>query len=333
MDLTPTPLLTTLALIFGLLGLVWSADKFVAGAAVTAKNLGMSNLMIGLTIVSFGTSAPEILVSYNAAMHNASDMAIGNALGSNLANIGLVLAATVFVAPIAISRGLLRREIPLLLAVTLLAGYCLLDYVMEFHESIILIGALIVTLWLSVQGQKTDVQTDSAAHSDGTEEIPELSRLMAWVFLIGGLLLLVLSSRVLVWGAKSTAEFMGVSQTIIGLTLVAIGTSLPELAASLVSAIKGHVDIALGNVIGSNIFNIVAVMSVPGFFASVHLEPSILSRDYAFMAGLTGLMIAIIVFDAKFKPGTPKLGKAAGGTFLAVYLAYYYLLFGSTAIA
>jgi cation:H+ antiporter len=330
MELTPTPLMTSLALIFGLLGLVWSADKFVEGAAVTARNLGMSSLMIGLTIVSFGTSAPEILVSYNAAMQNASDMAIGNALGSNLANIGMVLAVTVFVAPVIISRGLLKREIPLLLVVTLLAGYCLLDHMMEFHESIILIGALIVTLWLSIEGQKLEVEGDPAPHSDGTEELPDLSKTMAWISLIGGLLLLVLSSRVLVWGAKEAALYMGVSQTIIGLTLVAIGTSLPELAASVMSAIKGHVDIALGNVIGSNLFNIVAVMAVPGFFATVQLEPSILNRDYAFMAGLTGLMVAIILFDSKVTPGTPKLGKVAGGTFLAVYLAYYYLLFAAS---
>jgi cation:H+ antiporter len=185
-------------------------------------------------------------------------------------------------------------------------------------------------LWLSIEGQKLEVEGDPAPHSDGTEELPDLSKTMAWISLIGGLLLLVLSSRVLVWGAKEAALYMGVSQTIIGLTLVAIGTSLPELAASVMSAIKGHVDIALGNVIGSNLFNIVAVMAVPGFFATVQLEPSILNRDYAFMAGLTGLMVAIILFDSKFTPGTPKLGKVAGGTFLAVYLAYYYLLFAAS---
>lgn len=328
MDLSSSsPLMTALALLFGLIGLVWSADKFVAGAAVTAKTLGMSSLMIGLTIVSFGTSAPEILVSYNAAMQNASDMAIGNALGSNLANIGLVLAVTTFIAPVVINPSLLRREIPLLLAVTLLAGYCLYDYRLEMHESIILLGALIVTMWAMIQGQRTDNTPLTESTDESSDELPELSAIYAWVHLIGGLVLLVISSKILVWGAKNTAEYIGISQTIIGLTLVAIGTSLPELAASVVSALKGHVDIALGNVIGSNIFNIVAVMAVPGLFASVQLEPSILSRDYAFMAGLTGLMIAIILYDAKFNGGKPTLGKVAGGLFLAVYLAYYSLLF------
>lgn len=333
--------LALIAVLVGFIALVWSADQFVNGAGATARYLGMSPLMIGLTVVAFGTSAPEILVSINAALNNASDMAVGNALGSNLANVGLVLAITCFLAPIPIVRGVRRRELPILACITLLAGYVLMDFEVDLIDGILLLSSLIIGGIISVRGQKSEVSEEDL-DLDGLE----MSQTKAMLLLIFGLLLLVASSRLLVWGAKEVAELMGVSQLIIGLTLVAVGTSLPELAASVACALKGQVDIALGNIVGSNIFNIAAVMSVPGLMGGVMLEPEVLTRDYLFMAGITFILIGVIAVDAyqqrKSKAAsapaqaeaighdTVHMGKVAGLIFLMIYIAYYVRLFAST---
>ncbi len=332
--------LALLAVLVGFIALVWSADRFVTGAAVTASHLGMSTMMIGLTIVAFGTSAPEIFVSLNAALHDAADMAVGNALGSNLANVGLVLAVTALITAIPISKSVIRRELPILAAITLLAGYTLLDYKVSFVDGCLLLGSIFVAGYLAFRSHKNNPQLDEdddlAASLEAMtpdEDLDKVSSGKAWMLLIGGLVVLVASSNLLVWGAKSVAIQLGVSQLIIGLTLVAIGTSLPELAASVACALKGQVDIALGNVVGSNIFNLAAVMSIPGLVGGVQLGSEIFNRDYAFMAGITLLLIVVVLTDAlwlRFKhAGTdpqerprPHLGRFAALLFLLGYVLY-----------
>ncbi|SJZ45878.1 cation:H+ antiporter [Oceanospirillum multiglobuliferum] len=311
-------LYSVIALIIGLALLVWSADRFIGGAAATAKNMGMSPLLIGMTIVSIGTSAPEILVSTISAMSGNPGIAIGNALGSNIANIGLVLGITALIAPLPINMKLMKKEIPLLLGVTVLAGVLMFDGELTFLDSSILLACLVGTLFLLFKGD------EGAAQSD--DEIPDLSQKQALFWLIVGLVLLIASSRILVWGAVNIAQYFGVSDLVIGLTIVAIGTSLPELAASVASALKNHHEIALGNVVGSNIFNLLAVLPVPGFFAATVLDAGVMERDYLVMAGITFLVAALIVIMRK----KAKLNRLEGGIFVAVYAAYMYALYAST---
>ncbi|RTE65923.1 calcium/sodium antiporter [Amphritea opalescens] len=308
-----------IALLLGFIILVWSADRFVIGAAGTAKNMGMSPMLIGLTVVSFGTSAPEILVSIMAATTGAGDLAVGNALGSNIANIGLVLGMTALIAPLPVRSKVLKQEIPLLLAITLLAGAVLYDLYLGHIDSIILFLSLIGCLYLFTRFQRNASDDDI---NEEEEELPELSTLWAIFWLITGLLLLAGSSRLLVWGATEIATTLGVSDLIIGLTIVAIGTSLPELAASVASALKGHTDIALGNIVGSNIFNIAAVMAVPGLLAPIALDPMVLWRDYGSMLGLTLLLVALAVYQ---RP--PRISRFEGGILLTAYAGYLALLY------
>ncbi len=307
------------ALIIGLALLVWSADRFIAGAAATARNFGMSPLLIGMTIVSIGTSAPEILVSAIAAIGGNPGLAVGNALGSNIANIGLVLGVTALIAPLPINMKLMRKEIPLLLGVTLLAGAVMLDGQITLVDSLILVTALVISLiWL--------FKGDAEAMADQEEEIPDMPQGKAIFWLLIGLAILIGSSRMLVWGAVNIATSFGVSDVIIGLTIVAIGTSLPELAASVASALKRHHEIALGNVVGSNIFNLLAVLPVPGFFATVAIDPEVMSRDYMTMAGLTFLVAALIVIMRK----KGKLNRVEGGLLGLIYIGYLYVIYLAT---
>ena len=312
-------LTAVLALIAGFIGLIWSADKFVAGAAASARKLGMSTFMIGLTVVAFGTSAPELLVAISAALDDASALAVGNALGSNLANIGLVLAVTALIAGIPISKGLLRNELPLVLAVTALAGYCLYDNDLSRSDGVVLAVALVLTLvWMAIGPKAEEAIIES--------EIPNIEGPSMWIYLVGGLLLLMISSELLVWGAKQLALMLGVSQLVIGLTVVAVGTSLPELAAAVMSALRGHHGMALGNVMGSNIFNILAVMAVPGIIAPVEFSSDVFRRDYVAVAGIT-LLLAIILYVDAFVRSQPRLGKLAASILLGCYAAYYFVLF------
>lgn len=307
------------ALVTGLALLVWSADRFIAGAAATARNFGMSPMLIGMTIVSIGTSAPEILVSAIAAIGGNPGLAVGNALGSNIANIGLVLGVTALIAPLPINMKLMRKEIPLLLGVTLLAGAVMLDGQITLVDSLILVTALVISLLWLFKG-------DAEAVADQEEEIPDMPQGKAILWLLIGLAILIGSSRMLVWGAVNIATSFGVSDVIIGLTIVAIGTSLPELAASVASALKRHHEIALGNVVGSNIFNLLAVLPVPGFFATVAIDPEVMSRDYLTMAGLTFLVAALIVLMRK----KGKLNRVEGGLLGLIYIGYLYVIYLAT---
>jgi cation:H+ antiporter len=309
------------AILVGLIFLVWSADKFVIGAAATARHLGMSQMLVGLTIVSIGTSAPEMFVSAMASIDGAGNLAIGNAIGSNITNIALVLGITALVAPIPLQKGLLKKELPLLMMITLLAGVVLIDLELNLVDALILIAALIFALFLMFQ-QSSD-SGESVIDEDEAAEIESTPTSKAVFWLIVGLITLMASSKALVWGATGIATAFGVSDLVIGLTIVAIGTSLPELAASVASALKGHHDIAIGNVIGSNIFNLLAVMPIPGILAVTAVEPMALYRDYIVMAGVTFALLLFFVIC--YRRGT--LGRIPGIILTAGYLGYMFTLF------
>ncbi|KZZ50462.1 calcium:proton antiporter, partial [Oleiphilus sp. HI0122] len=268
-------LVFSVALIVGLVILIWSADRFVEGAVSTALHLGMTPMLVGLTVVAFGTSAPELIVSAMAALQDSSNLAVGNAIGSNIANIALVLGLTTLVSAIPIKLGILRVELPILLIATSLATLVIIDGTIVFYDGLILSGLLIISLIALAK-----LSSSSEELPEEIDEASDIPQAKAYLYLIGSIVALVLSSRMLVWGASGIATELGVSDLIIGLTIVAIGTSLPELAASIASALKGHHDLALGNIIGSNLFNLLAVMAIPAFISPPIIDQVSLFRDY-----------------------------------------------------
>ncbi len=306
----------TLATLLGFAGLIWSADRFVASSASIAKNLGMSTMTIGLTIVSLGTSAPEVLVALSASLDNSGSLAMGNALGSNVANIALVLAITAIVAPIPIAKQLFKMEAPFLVGVTALLGLFIFNGELSRLEGLILLLLIPVFLWL-VSRTQTNLEQEEIESSEGFK---------TFIWFIVSLAILIGSANTLVWGAKGIALTLGVSELVIGLTIIAVGTSLPELATSVASALKGHHDIALGNIIGSNIFNIIAVASIPGVVGPLVIDASILSRDYIVMAGLTVLLVIACALTLTRKRSGSKLGRSFGAVMLSCFCAYYYFL-------
>ncbi|WP_111641167.1 calcium/sodium antiporter [Marinimicrobium alkaliphilum] len=308
--------LPLLAVIGGFIGVLWSADRFVSGGAALAHHAGVSKLVIGLTIVSFGTSAPEIVVSFSAALRQAGELAVGNALGSNIANIALVLAITALIAPLPVKRHLSQRELPVLLAVTALSGALLVGGHLHAWEGWLLLAALPLALYLLMRGKTRDL---------ADQTLPSMSRAPAILWFIVGLALLIASAEVLVWGAQTIALALGVSPLIVGLTVIAVGTSLPELAASVVSALRGHHDIALGNIIGSNIFNLLMVMAIPAVIQQPAMAPEVFTRDFITMAAITLILVGAIVWALR-RPQA-HLGRALGVALLASYCGYYVWLF------
>lgn len=329
LDSIPPMALAAIAILFGFGGLVWSADRFVAGSAAIAKSFGVAPLVIGLTIVSFGTSAPEVMVSISASLKHAGELAIGNALGSNIANMGLVLGVTLLIASIPVQKHIFHHELPVLLFVTLVSGALLYGgYLADWEGWLLLILLPVVMLYL-VKAKQKELSPEEIAQEQ--EEIPDMTRPQAFVWFLIGLVALMVSSEVLVWGATTTAVHFGVSPLIIGLTVIAVGTSLPELAASVMSALKGHHDIALGNIVGSNIFNLLAVMAVPGIISPPNMDPAVFNRDYITMLGITLILTAAVatVLLRKDKKGQSQLGKGTGILLLVSYIAYYAYLFQS----
>ncbi|MEM1435050.1 MAG: calcium/sodium antiporter [Pseudomonadota bacterium] len=295
-----------LALVVGFITLVWSADRFLSGAAATANNFGVSKMLIGLTIVSLGTSAPEILVSLTAAIDGKPLLAVGNAIGSNITNIGLVLGITAILAPLPFSQAVLRSELPWLLGATLLALVLLFDLRLSALDGLLLLTALGLIMYRLVHSQlnpRDDFATDPSiqALEDELDDLPDLPTGKALVWLLVGLLVLVASAELLVWSATTIAHELNVDDMVIGLTIVAIGTSLPELAATVGSALKGDPDIAIGNVVGSNILNILAVLSVPGLVAATDITTLALWRDAGMMLAVT-LMLALFAYAINSQP-------------------------------
>jgi cation:H+ antiporter len=315
------------ALVAGMIGLVWGADRFVIGSASLARSIGISSLVIGLTIVSIGTSAPEIIISINAALKGSGELAVGNALGSNLANMGLVLGVTLLIAPITIQKALVKQEGLILFLVTGLAGFCLYDALLGRLESLLLVVLVIPLLVLAINYKRSQVESSQLPDTDS------FSSNNALINFIIGLLVLLACAELIVWGSKSIALSMGISELVIGLTIVAVGTSLPELAASAMSAIRGHHDIALGNIIGSNLFNLLLVMGIAGAISPIALDSQVFSRDYIAMAGLTLLMLMFMVVSLRRSSNPAKLTKTVGLVLLITYCLYYLLLWYSVTVS
>lgn len=322
-------LLATIAIVLGLPILLWSADKFVAGAASVANHFGLPPLLIGMLIIGFGTSAPEIIVSIFAAVQGNSGIALGNAYGSNIANIALILGLTAIISPIAVRSEIIKKELPVMLGITFFAAWQVFDLEISNDDAFALIGLFILLLswsiWQGLQGDK-----DELAKEFGDEISANKAELkMNIVWLLVGLVLLIASSRVLVWGAVEVATFFGVSDTIIGLTIIAIGTSLPELASSLMAVKKGEHDMALGNVIGSNMFNTLAVVGIAGLIKPMTVEPSFFYRDVTIMLVFS---VLLFIFCIGLK-GPGRLNRLEGGAFLLGYAAYTYYLISSAFVA
>ena len=305
----------------GLVALVWSADRFVDGASAIAKRAGLTPMLIGLTIVSVGTSAPEILISIMSALADSGELAVGNALGSNIANIGLVLGVTLLFSTIMLRRSTTLVDLPLLMAVVLLTWWLLRDLELSKTDSFILLGTLGLFFIRVAQ---------HARHPNNNSEsfiIPTLTLPMAWLSFLAGLMLLIASSRILVWAASHIALELGVSELVIGLTIVAVGTSLPELAASVMSALKGHADMAIGAIMGSNMFNILLVLAIPGFWGSLQLPAEVVNRDMVAVF-LTTLVLALAaLWSWNGETGTSTLKRGTGLLLLSLYIAYYGWLF------
>jgi cation:H+ antiporter len=306
------------AIVCGLLLLVWSANRFVDGSAATARHFGMPPLLIGMVIVGFGTSAPEMLVSAMAALQNDPGIALGNAYGSNITNIALILGVTALIGPIAVHSQVLRKELPILIAVTALAAFQLRDGELSRADAWVLLGVFGgLMAWSIFQGlrQRTDALGGEMEQELAGNALT-LGRALFWVAL--GLVLLIVSSRILLWGAVEIARGLGVSDLIIGLTIVALGTSLPELASSVMAIRKGEDDIAVGNVIGSNLFNTLAVVGIAGVIRPMNVAPEVFSRDLP-VIGLLTIFLFVISYGVR---GQGRINRVGGAALLTSYLAY-----------
>ena len=337
-------ILAVAAVILGLGVLVWSADKFVDGAVGVAKYCGMSTLLIGMVIVGFGTSAPEMVVSAVSAMQNAPELALGNAYGSNIANIALILGLTAVISPVVVVRKALKRDLPVLLAVTALSVFLASDDSIDRLDGVVLLlvfaGVMGFNIWNELRAKHTghaEPETPAANDGDDAGEKSSLGKSILWLVL--GLALLVASSRALVWGAVEIARALGVSDLLIGLTIVAVGTSLPELASSIAAARKGENDLAFGNIIGSNLFNTLLVVGIAASIAPMHsFEPSVFYRDMPVMAVLTVLLLlfGLPVRKKRIDAEGHRIGRInriEGATFLVIYVGYVgYLIAQATGV-
>ncbi len=309
-------------LIVGLVLLVWSADKLVFGYAAIARNVGISPLVIGMTILAMGSSAPEMMVSATAAWDGKTDTAVGNVLGSNIANIALILGITAMIKPLSISSGVLRRELPLMIAVTLLAGALLWNNHLGFYEGILLFVLFASFLFAMLQISRKEQKSGDVLLDEQESEIPEgVSNSKAAMWVVLGLVLLPLAASILVDNAVIIAKFFGMSDLVIGLTIIAIGTSLPELAASLAGVLKGEDDMAVGNIIGSNVFNILAVMGIPGIINPSMLSEYAMGRDFWVMLGVSLLLVVMCLGKSR------SVNRLEGAILFICFIGYQVYLF------
>ncbi|MEE4255230.1 MAG: calcium/sodium antiporter [Desulfuromusa sp.] len=312
-------LLPGIAVIVGLILLVWGADRFIEGAASVASHFGMPPLLIGMVIVGFGTSAPEMMVSALSASQGNPGIALGNAYGSNITNIALIIGLTALISPITVHSQILKKELPILTGVTALAAWQVWDGHITRLEAVVLLLCFFAlmswTIWQGM-GKKADPLGDGIKQ-ELEQRTMTVGRATFW--LLFGLFLLIASSRMLVWGAVDIARLFGVSDLIIGLTIVAVGTSLPELASSIIATRKGEHDIALGNVVGSNLFNTLAVVGIAGVIQPMSVAPEVFSRDVLIMALLT-IALFVICYGFKGRPG--RVNRIEGLFLIGAYIGY-----------
>ena len=329
--MTTALILPILILFIGLALLVWSSDIFIDGAASTAVHLAISPLIIGVVVLGFGTSMPEIVVATLASLDDSPGLAVGNAVGSNIANIGLVLGVTALIAPIIVKSSLIKRELPVLLAISVGAYLLLLDGELALLDGLILVAALILVMAWMIKVNKTVDPSDPIAEEMVTavEDQAGLTLKKSIAYLIGGLIVLMVSAKMMVWGAVEIAVFFEVPEVVIGLTIIAIGTSLPELAAAISAARKNESDLLIGNIVGSNLFNILAVLAVPALLAPSAVDKELLSIDMLVMLGFT---LALLVLAVSRK-GEGTITKIKGLLLVAAFMAYLVsLYFRSTGV-
>ncbi|PWJ37145.1 calcium/sodium antiporter [Fibrobacter succinogenes] len=320
-------ILAIVAIVVGLVLLVWSADRFVDGAVGVAQFFGMSTFLIGMLVVGFGTSAPEMVVSVLSALNDTPQLALGNAYGSNIANIALILGTTALIAPVIVKKQAVKRDIPILIATTVLTIVLVKDGNVSLFDGVVLLLAFVAITVFNISMELRDKRKrkNEAAESEPAEKV---SIVKAFAWLLVGLALLIASSRMLVWGAVYMAQALGVSDLLIGLTIVAVGTSLPELASSIAAARRGENDLAVGNVIGSNIFNTLVVVGIAAVITPIKaMDAEVLSRDLPIMSALTLLLFFICIpFKKKNGKRVSGFGRIGGAFFLSLYIAYLVLL-------
>ncbi|MCL4130741.1 UNVERIFIED_CONTAM: hypothetical protein GTU68_006819 [Idotea baltica] len=312
----------SLLLIVGLSLLVWGADKLVFGSAALARNYGISPLVIGMTILAMGSSAPEMMVSAAAALDGKTDTAVGNVIGSNIANIALILGITAIIKPLAISSGIIRRELPLMLIVTLLAGGIMYNNYLGFNEGLLLIALFAVFIIAMLYISKSEQKNGDRLLEEQESEIPEgVENKKALFWVVVGLILLPVGANMLIDNAVVIAKYFGMSDLVIGLTIIALGTSLPELAASVAGVLKGEDDMAAGNIIGSNVFNILAVMGIPALINPSEISPDLMNRDFYVMMGVSILLLFMALGKSR------SINRIEGSILVTCFLAYQGYLF------
>jgi len=290
-------LVNILLLCAGLAVLVFSADKFVYGASAFARNLGLPPMLIGLTIVAMGSSAPEMFVAATASMDGMNDTAIGNVLGSNIANITLILGLTALLGAISVSSKTLKREIPLMLAATVLAGYLIHDGMLARYEGVILLMAFLSVMGWFIYQAMNNKEADIMGEEMDAEIPKDVPTTRAIMWIVIGMVLLPLSAGWMVDGAVGIAKIYGLSDLVIGLTIIAVGTSLPELAACIAGVLKKEDDLAIGNIVGSNLFNILAVLAIPGLISPGAVDASAIDRDF-YMVLATSIALDVLVLSS-----------------------------------
>ena len=317
----------SIALIFGIAALVWSAGRFVDGASGLATRLGMPPLLVGMIVVGFGTSMPELMVSAIASFNGSSGIALGNAFGSNIANIALILGVSGLVSPVFVARSTLMRELPILSAITVLALWLMRDNHVSRIDALVFLAVFAVWLCNDIIRAMRRRTGNLAKAVESPAKPMSLGKALIWLAV--GLAGLAISSRAIVWGAVEYAEFFGVSDLMIGLTVIAVGTSLPELASSVVAARRGEHELALGNVIGSNIFNTLAVVGLAGAIKPISADPLVFRRDIPISLALT-LALFVLGFNYR-KTGDGRIGRMAASLLLAAYVAYTVILIRTSA--
>ena len=316
-------LVNSVVIALGFVGLIWGADKFVFGASALARNAGVSPLLIGLTIVAFGTSAPEIFSSAVSALEDKPELAIGNAFGSNLFNIGVALGVAAILRPLTPPKSLIKKELPALILVTLVTGALLFDLFIGLFDALVLIALSLFLGYKLLRKKKASEGVSDVAPNESDdmgESEPETRTWQAVAYMLLGLILLIVSAEALVASASAIAEELGVSEAIIGLTIVALGMSLPELAASITCVLKGHYDLAIGNILGSNIINLLAVLPFPGLLSPGLIQAPLLFRDFVAVTLLT-LLLAAFCYYAVTRG--KQLGRLSGVIFLSIYCGWF----------
>ncbi len=318
-------LLSFVILVLGFVALVWSADRFVFGAAALAKNLGVPTLIVGLTVVAMGSSAPEMMVSASAALADKTDTAVGNAVGSNITNILLVLGLTALLRPLSVSSTTLKREMPLVLLVSIAAWYIFTDNYFSSEEGwLLLVGFVVFIAFLVIISLRHRNQQDDPFVSEACDEVPAgVSNKSALLWLVIGLIFLPISSHFIVDSAVDIAKYFGLSDLVIGLTIIAVGTSLPELAACVAGVMKKEDDLALGNIVGSNLFNLLAVLPLAGIINPSAIDPSAGGRDAVIMIITTLVLMAMAL---NFR-GSRRINRIEGGGLFIAFLAYQGYIF------